>query len=199
VDAFFQEIWVQEAFRRELAELLAILLDRTRRIVRPLLGDEDVPLRIHATYALYEIISAFGLLSPEGRLRETREGVLWCEPHRCDLLFVTLQKSEKEYSPSTLYRDYPVSQDHFHWESQSGTRAGSPTGQRYQTHAPRGSRVFLFVRSRKRDDRGITAPYLFLGPASYVSHVGERPMAITWRLHDPMPESFYQEAKLAEG
>ena len=27
-----------------------------------------------------------------------------------------------------------------------------------------------------------TAPYVMLGPASYVRHLGERPMAITWEL-----------------
>jgi hypothetical protein len=30
-----------------------------------------------------------------------REGVLWHEPSQCDLLFVTLKKSEALFSPTT--------------------------------------------------------------------------------------------------
>jgi hypothetical protein len=34
-----------------------------------------------------------------------REGILWHEPSPCDLLFLTLNKSEALFSPSTRYRD----------------------------------------------------------------------------------------------
>lgn len=60
-----------------------------------------------------------------------------------DAFFVTLSKSEAEYSPSTMYRDYPISPTLFHWESQSTTSVASPTGRRYLTG---GSTVLLFVR-----------------------------------------------------
>jgi hypothetical protein len=33
--------------------------------------------------------------------------------------------------------------------------------------------------------------YHFLGPASYVKHHGERPMAITWRLQQPLPADLF--------
>ena len=29
--------------------------------------------------------------------------------------------------------------------------------------------------------------FLFLGPATYVTHTSDRPMQITWRLHHPVP------------
>ena len=35
--------------------------------------------------------------------------------------------------------------------------------------------------------------FWFLGPASYVSHEGERPMAITWRLHVRLPGDLFAE------
>ena len=41
--------------------------------------------------------------------------------------------------------------------------------------------------------------YVFLGPARYVSHQGERPMAITWRLAHPIPVAFLEETRLAAG
>jgi len=40
-------------------------------------------------------------------------------------------------------------------------------------------------------------PYLFLGPATYVSHQGERPMAITWRLKHAIPAEFFRVLCLA--
>jgi len=42
------------------------------------------------------------------------------------LFFVTLDKSEREYSPTTLYKDYAISPTQFHWESQSTTTQLSP-------------------------------------------------------------------------
>lgn len=44
----------------------------------------------------------------------------------------------------------------------------------------------LFARLRS-DDRA----FWFLGPATYVSHEGELPMAITWRLHHPVPGDLF--------
>lgn len=32
----------------------------------------------------------------------------------------------------------------------------------------------------------------FLGPAHYVSHEGERPMGIAWRLEHPLPGDLFQ-------
>ena len=39
------------------------------------------------------------------------------------------------------------------------------------------------------DDRA----FWFLGPATYVSHEGERPMAIKWRLQHPLPGDLYAQ------
>ena len=72
------------------------------------------------------------------------------------MLFVTLNKSDKDYSPTTMYEDYSISEELFHWQSQSTTSADSPTGQRYVNHEARDSRVLLFVREFKQDRE--TAP-----------------------------------------
>jgi hypothetical protein len=47
--------------------------------------------------------------------------------------------------------------------------------------------VWLFARLHA-DERAFT----FLGPATYVSHVGEAPMAITWRLQHALPGDLFQ-------
>ena len=93
----------------------------------------------------------------------------------------TLDKTSGKFSPTTRYRDYAIDQNLVHWESQSGTRANSETGRRYQRHVAMGTSVMLFARKRA-DDRA----FYFLGPATYVKHESEQPMAITWRLRHPL-------------
>lgn len=198
LDAAFAELWRAPLIREELVELLDVLRDRTRLNSRPIDPDGVVPIHSHATYGLYEIVAAYGLMST-GKLRENREGVLWVEADQSDLFFITLNKSEEEYSPTTRYQDYPVSPSLFHWESQARTRTDSPTGLRYVNHLARGSRVILFVRENRRDDRDVSEPYLCLGPARHVSHKSERPIQIIWELERPMPSEIFQHAKVAAG
>ncbi|MBI5444123.1 MAG: DUF3427 domain-containing protein [Deltaproteobacteria bacterium] len=73
------------------------------------------------------------------------------------------------------------------------------TGRRYVNYEREGSHVLLFVRQRKKDGRGETMPYRFLGPVTYVRHGGERPMRIVWRLQYAMPAELFQEAKVVAG
>lgn len=193
-----REFWTVGTLRTELIDLLGVLRERVRLDSQPLDALALMPLHSHATYGLYEIMAAYGL-EYRGKLRENREGVFWAENEATDLLFVTLNKEEGEYSPTTLYKDYPVSPTLFHWESQSRTATGSPTGQRYINHRARGSKVVLFVRDTKRDERDVSDPYICLGYAKHVSHQGDRPMAIMWELERPMPGRIYEQAKLAAG
>ena len=189
------ELWASEHLRQELADLLQVLDDRRRHLARSLRG---LPLQVHAHYTRLEISAALDLRTSKGKLLATQAGVYRCDSHRCDLLFVTLDKDERDFTPTTLYEDYPISPTRFHWESQSRTREDSPTGRRYRRPDP-GWRIFLFVRKAKRDGRGITQPFLFLGPVSYVTHERERPMRITWALEYPMPGDWFQQVKIAAG
>ena len=125
-----------------------------------------------------------------------REGVHWREPSRCDLLFVTLKKSEALFSPTTRYRDLALGPSLFHWESQSTTTAASPTGQRYVHHQALGSRVLLFVREQRKQGM-VTEPFVCLGFARYEGHEGERPMAIRWRLERQIPAAWLPVMGLA--
>lgn len=155
----------------------------------------EVPLQVHARYQREEVLAALDYASMERKPNSFREGVLHVPDVNVDAFFVTLTKSEADYSPTTLYRDYPISPTLFHWESQSTTSAASKTGQRYLSG---GSTVLLFVREKKADEFG-TSPYLFLGPANYVEHSGDRPIGITWHLDHAMPTDFFTSATLAAG
>jgi hypothetical protein len=107
---------------------LDLLAERTDRRLHPLPWALPVPLRVHGHHSRAEIEAAFGILRDEAPWIH-REGVLWHEPSHTDLLFVTLNKSEALFSPSTRYRDLALGPSLFHWESQSTTTAASPTGQ----------------------------------------------------------------------
>ena len=122
-----------------------------------------------------------------------REGVWFSHDLNVDALFVTLKKSEGDDSPTTMYRDYPISPTLFHWESQSTTSVLSPTGRRYLSGS---SSVLLFAREEQKDEFG-TSPYLFLGPVEYLSHTGDRPIALTWRLKHALPMDFFASATVA--
>ncbi len=196
-------LWAASAIRAELVELFALLLERTDHLVAPLAwgflaaGEPapPVPLKLHGRYSRAEVFAAFGLLN-EARPFPGREGVFFDEATRCDVFFITLKKSERLFSPTTRYNDYAISRTEFHWESQSLTRQASATGQRYIHHRERGSRVLLFVREENKRG-GVTLPFLCLGFADYVSHEGERPMAIRWRLQRAIPGAFYPELAVA--
>jgi len=189
------------AIVQELGELITLLDERADHLTYPLeLVQRDgspaqIPLSVHARHTVDDVLTAFGILD-FGRTAWKQTGVIKDERTNSDLFFVTLEKSEREYSPSTLYKDYAISPTLFHWESQSTTSLRSATGQRYIHHRERGSHILLFVRERKKQD-GRTMPYTFLGPVDYVSHKGERPISFVWRLRRPMPADFFRRVKVA--
>lgn len=189
---FFDELWSDPVLMSELRQLFALLDDRRRKPTYVLPG---LPFQVHATYSRDEVSA--GLVEVrKGKLLRTQGGVFKCDRHRCDVLFVTLEKDEKDFTPTTLYNDYPMSQRRFHWESQGNTRLESATGRRYR-NPPEGWRILLFVRQGKKDERGITMPYLFLGPVRCVSASGERPIQIVWELEREMPAGWFNEVKIA--
>ena len=197
----WNDLWQSAPLREELQQLLTVVEDRLRKPTFPLTGDlATVPLHVHGTYALDEVLAAFDERNKQGGITRIQAGVHYAKRHRADLLFVTLEKSPGDYTPTTLYDDYPLSETRFHWESQSSCHADTPTGRRYLSAIPGADQhVLLFVRQRIKDARGLTMPYLHLGPCHIRSHRGARPMQIEWELTRPMPADYYQEVKLAAG
>jgi hypothetical protein len=177
----------------EILELLALLEKRADHLTHPL--GLTIPLSVHARHSQAEVFAAIGRSTSE-HFYQHREGTYRDEATNSDLFFVTLEKSERDYSPSTLYKDYAISPTLFHWESQSITSQASPTGQRYIHHRERNGNILLFVRHRKTEN-GQTAPYTFLGLADYVSHKQERPIQFVWQLQRSMPADFFRQAKVA--
>ena len=179
-------LWSHPQIVAELRELFDVLANEISHISLTLDAPADVPLRIHSRYTRLELLAAH---EPADRVRVSafREGVRYSKPVRADFLVFTLDKTSGQFSPTTRYRDYAISRQLIHWESQSGLRADTPTGRRYQQHQSMGDQILLFARLRS-DDRA----FHFLGPANYVEHRGEMPMAISWRLRVPLPGDLFQ-------
>ena len=183
-----------------MREELADVLDVSEEIADSMPGDPglgpEVPLLVHERYMRDEVLIALGDATFE-RQPTTREGVRTIRAFRADCFFVTLDKSGGSFSPTTQYRDYPISPGEFHWESQSTTRLASPIGQRYLGRRDPGWRFMLFVRESPQLASGRTAAFLFLGPVHYVRHQGEMPIQVTWRLERSMPTGFFELARAA--
>ncbi|WP_395156519.1 DUF3427 domain-containing protein [Ilumatobacter sp.] len=179
-------LWSHPQVRSELLEVFAVLNDRIDHVHSPIATHPDTPLQVHARYSRIEILAAFGL-GGDAKIPSWQSGVLEAKGSNAELFAFTLDKSSGGFSPTTRYRDYALSPKLIHWESQSMTRADSDTGLRYRNHEAEGRSIFLFTRLSAAD-----RSFWFLGPATYRSHVGERPMAITWELEVPLSGDLYQ-------
>jgi superfamily II DNA or RNA helicase/HKD family nuclease len=149
------------------------------------------PLELHATYGSDEIKAALGGAS-FGSAGITGVGYLHFPIIKTVASLVTFQKTEKEFSPSTMYQDYPISRELLHWETQAQTSQASEPGQNLIHHESRGYTMLFFVRARKKVE-GVTAPFTFLGPAKLISHHSERPIQMVWQLAHPMPAEMFEE------
>ncbi|CAM3160868.1 DUF3427 domain-containing protein [Vibrio rarus] len=183
----------------ELIDALQWKINQTRHQQRNMPNLHNVPLALHARYAREQILCAFNA-STFARKSTAREGVLAIKEQNIELLFVTLNKNEKQFSPTTMYHDYAINEELFHWQSQNSARPERGRGLEYIQHQKMGKRLFLFVREQTKDEYGRTMGFVNYGEVEYVSHTGSKPMSITWRLLSPMPSFMWQQAaKLAVG
>ena len=192
----FRALFDSPVMLRELIDLLKYNFDHIDFIDEKVDLGFDCPLDLHCTYTRDQLLVAMDFMKPSS----VREGVKWLPDKQADIFMITLNKSDKDYSPTTMYNDYSINDTLFHWQSQSTTNAEGSVGQRYIKHQERGSRVLLFVREFKKDKFGNTVPYTFLGTADYVSHNGSRPMNIVWKLKKPIPAKYLKRTnKLVVG
>ena len=189
------------ALVQELRELLPLLDDISEYLTYPL--DEElgwthrIPVSVHARHTMDDVLTAFGLLDVGGGFwRQT--GVVRHDRTNCDLFFVTLEKSERDYSPSTLYKDYAISPS-----SSTGSLSPVPAS----SHQPdngtsataNSADTFCSSCGPASDRTAAPCRYTFLGPADLESFRGERPISCVWRLRRSMPAGLFREAKVAAG
>jgi superfamily II DNA or RNA helicase/HKD family nuclease len=187
------EIGRHEVLKKELEEITEYLFENLNHTTKEI--DFAFPniLELHARYSRDQILCAFNKTTPE-RSFPSQEGVVKISDLHTELLLVTLNKSDKDFSPSTQYHDYAVSEKIFHWQSQNAASPETPVGLSYINHHSNGKKHLLFVREARKDGFGFTSPYHFLGAVDYISHKGAKPMSITWELQEPMPPKVWEAA-----
>ncbi len=188
------QLFDNQWFINELKSILLFAKEKINFVDKPIVISPIHTLYLHCAYNRDEILSSLGFL--EFNLRKPQgEGVLYLANIKTDVLFITLNKSDKHYSPTTSYEDYAISDVLFHWQSQSKTSETSNTGKRYITHQETGNTILLFVRIDKKR-KGNASPFYFLGKANYVKHESSLPMSIIWKLEEPMPIHILQAGKI---
>ncbi|MCR6513842.1 DUF3427 domain-containing protein [Clostridium sp. LY3-2] len=151
----------------------------------------ECPLDLHCVYSRNQIMAALGYYNENKP--SFREGVKYFKDKKLDAFFITLNKSDKEFSPSTLYEDYAINDKLFHWQSQSTTSVESNTGQRYINHKKLNSKILLFVRENSKKD-GITESFMYLGTCEYRSHKGNKPISFIFELNEEIPANIINKA-----
>ncbi|MDE6586213.1 MAG: DUF3427 domain-containing protein [Clostridia bacterium] len=172
-------------FIEELIELLCLCKKDVNIVGRDPELDYICPLEVYCTYTRDQVLAALGFNEDY----TVSEGVKYFKDKNTDVLFTTLNKTDKFYSPTTAYNDYSINEELFHWQSQSTTSDTSLTGLRYINQDNNSNNILLFVREQKSDKFG-PQPFIFLGKVHYVQHEGSRPMNIVWQLDNNIPAKF---------
>lgn len=185
----------------EIIEILEILLNRVDFVEREIQLPYKQPLKVHARYTRDQILVAFGMNTFE-KSSSNRIGVGVAENKdlNTELLFIDLIKSEKDFSQTTLYNDYAISNNLFHWQSQNAARPDRGKGLSYIEHKITGKKILLFVRESKKNEYNTTVAYVFIGEGSIQDYYGSKPMSIKWELKEELPPYLWHvSAKMAVG
>ncbi|MCF6148270.1 MAG: DUF3427 domain-containing protein [Candidatus Kuenenia sp.] len=191
---------IEDSFKRlvgnpsilsDLDEILEWAADETRISGVPTNLPFPCTFELHAQYSNVDIKAALGQATLESA-GQTGVGVLHFRDLKAYVLLITFQKTEREFSPSTMYADYPISRELLHWESQSNTTQNSETGQNLIHGKENGYTILIFARDVKKRN-GITVPFVYLGPADIVNYENEQPIKVVWKLRYPMPAEMYEE------
>lgn len=179
--------WIVE----ELQALIDIRIKSLSKTTRWFEVADGAEIELYGCYSADEI----HLLLEDKPGRWQVLGTQYNREKKFAMVFVTLNKSDKEYSPSTLYEDYAISQSQFHWQSMNKTQEQSEEGQRIINQKQNGWKYILFVRDSKTDEFGNTNGYYCLGMMDFNSSHGECPMNVVWDMHEPIPGFILESAK----
>ena len=172
-------------FKQEIADIVTFLLARLDIKTTPIGADIIPGLELYGCYTREEVFTLVGRQTAEVKMQGAASGVFNLPEHNATLLFVTLNKSEKDFSPSTQYNDYLINEEYFHWQSQNTDSHNNNGGRRYTNQSQTKNKIILFVREEKKDGFGNTSPFHCFGLVDYVSSHDDFPMNVKWKLQKP--------------
>lgn len=183
----------------EIVEVLEILIDKIDFKEIEIYLPYSQPLKLHARYTRDQILVAFGLSTFEKK-SSNREGAAENKSLNTEILFINLIKSDENFSPTTMYDDYAISEVLFHWQSHNAYGPETVKGLSYIEHVKKNKKILLFVREKANDENGNTMGYVFIGEGIFKETEGSKPMSIKWELSEPMPNYLWKEsAKMSVG
>ncbi len=188
-----EELGKNQILIDEIIEVLNILIDRVDFKEIDIDLPYQQPLKVHARYTRDQILAAFGLSTFEKK-SSNREGAAVNLALNTELLFINLIKSEENFSPTTMYDDYAINENLFHWQSQNSAGPETPKGLSYLDHERNQKKILLFIREKNKDEFGNTQGYVFVGEANLRDHYGAKPMNIKWELNEPLPHFLWHDA-----
>lgn len=176
-------------FLQEIIELTDYLISNLETKTFPVGEGMPIALEQYGCYTREEIFSIFGRQTPSKKMQGSVAGVFKIDELNTELLFVTLNKSDKDFSAETMYNDYVVCENEFRWESQNSD-SHDGKGRRFVEQKNNGKKFMLFVRENKTDGYGNTCPFICFGLVDYVSSKDDKPMKINWRTHHSILPGF---------
>ena len=152
---------------------------------------EGMPMCLeqYGCYTREEVFAIFKRQTANKKMQGSVAGVFNIEELNTELFFVTLNKSDKDFSAETMYNDYVVSENEFRWESQN-TDSHQGKGKRFVEQKKNGKKFLLFVRENKKDGYGNTCPFICFGLVDYIRSKDDKPMKINWQTHHPILPRF---------
>lgn len=200
IDEGLKKFGFYSLFVDELRQIVQYLSEHLMVSTKPIaeLGTDNV-LDLFGCYTREEQLVIFGKRTAEKAGAIPQSGCLSIDDINTELLWVTLNKSDKDFSPSTQYEDYAINEALFNWQSQNSA-SHQNSGRRYVEQKINGRKFLLFVREHKVDEYGFTSPYYCLGLVDYIKSHGDKPMTITWAMQNHIPGFILDKAqKMAVG
>ena len=193
------EIGKNKMMVKEITEVLELLIDKVDFKELDINLPYQQPLKLHARYTRDQILAAFKLSTFEKK-SSNREGAAYSKDLNTEILFINLIKAEEDFSPTTMYDDYAISETLFHWQSHNAYGPETVKGQSYITHEANNKKVLLFVREKANDENGNTLGYVFVGEGTFKETEGSKPMNVKWELSEPIPNYLWKDsAKMSVG
>jgi superfamily II DNA or RNA helicase len=193
------EIGKNKTLVNEIVEVLEILIDKIGFKEIDIQLPYEQPLKLHARYTRDQILVAFRI-STFNKKSSNREGSAENKDLNTEILFINLIKSEEDFSPTTMYDDYAISETLFHWQSHNAYGPETNKGLSYIEHVKKNKKILLFVREKANDENGNTMGYVFIGEGIFKETEGSKPMNVKWELNEPIPNYLWKEsAKMAIG
>lgn len=178
-------------FMEELHFMVSLRLSQLNQSTHWLKIDDQAEIELYGCYSSDEI----HLLLENKLGRWQVLGAQYNKERKFAMIFVTLNKSDKEYSPSTRYEDYAISPEQFHWQTMNKVRQNSVEGQRIIQQHQNGWKFILFVRDSKQDEYGITNAYYCLGLMDVDRFHSECPMNVIMNMQNNIPGFILDSAK----